>query len=176
MGTAITNDSTRSSKLGEERFQEFHHNSGIVSGEHFCFNPFRQVVNGYENVLIPLRRREWPYEIDAPYVKDLAYLNCILGHLIFLIDFALTLTRVTPCDHVMGISVNSRPYLSWSRRIEMEKRNIQDRNVLSIDHHRAFRKINDLESFKAPMRWKMRRFLLIRSKNTMIENFVLIFR
>ncbi|GJY57710.1 hypothetical protein Tco_0457602 [Tanacetum coccineum] len=31
----------------------------------------------------------------------------------------------------------------------MEKRNIQDRNVPSRNHHRAFR--NELESFKAPI-------------------------
>ncbi|GJW52456.1 hypothetical protein Tco_0093807 [Tanacetum coccineum] len=105
MSTAITNDSTRSPKSGEERFQEFYDNSGIVCGELFCFNPFRQVVYGHENVLIPSRRREWPHEVDAPYVKDLAYLNCILGHFIFLRDFALTLTSVTPCDQVMGISI-----------------------------------------------------------------------
>ncbi|GKF04536.1 hypothetical protein Tco_0035204, partial [Tanacetum coccineum] len=72
VSTAITNYSMRSSKSGEERFQNFNDNSGIVSGERFCFNPFRQVVDGHENVLIPSRRREWPHEIDAPYVKDLA--------------------------------------------------------------------------------------------------------
>ncbi|GJR17904.1 hypothetical protein Tco_0966431 [Tanacetum coccineum] len=109
MSTAITNYSTRSSKSGEERFQEFYDNSGIVSGERFCFNSFRQVVYGHENVLVPSRRREWPYEIDASYVKDLAYLNCILGYFITFQDFALTLTSVTLCDQVMGISVNSRP-------------------------------------------------------------------
>ncbi|GJZ44399.1 hypothetical protein Tco_0591654 [Tanacetum coccineum] len=112
VSTAITNNSTRGSKLGEERFQEFNDNSGIISGEQFCFDPFRQVVNDHENVLVPSRRRERAYEIDAPHVKDLAYLNCILGHLIFLRDFPLTLTSVTPCDQVMGISVNSRPIKS----------------------------------------------------------------
>ncbi|GJY35847.1 hypothetical protein Tco_0421225 [Tanacetum coccineum] len=110
--TAITNNSTRSSKSGKERFQEFYDNSSIVSGEHFCFNPFRQVVNGHENVLVPSRRQERDHEIDASHVKDLAYLNCILGHFIFLRDFSLTLTSVTPCNQVMGMSVNSRPIKS----------------------------------------------------------------
>ncbi|GJU23274.1 retrovirus-related pol polyprotein from transposon TNT 1-94 [Tanacetum coccineum] len=45
-----------------------------------------------------------PMNSYAPYVKDLAYLNCILRHFITLRDFALTLTSVTPCDQVMGIS------------------------------------------------------------------------
>ncbi|GKF85233.1 hypothetical protein Tco_0250131 [Tanacetum coccineum] len=112
MSTAITINSTRSSKSGEERFQEFYDNSGIVSRERFCFNTFRQVVYGHENVLIPSRRREWHHEVDALYVKDLAYLNCILGHFIILRDFSLTLTSVTLCDQVMGISVNSRPIKS----------------------------------------------------------------
>nr|GEU45731.1 hypothetical protein [Tanacetum cinerariifolium] len=82
--TTITNYSTRSSKSGEERSQEFYNNSGIISGERIRFNPFRQIVNDHENVFIPLRIREWSYEIDGPYVKDLAYLNCILRHFVFL--------------------------------------------------------------------------------------------
>ncbi|GJV51683.1 hypothetical protein Tco_1447424 [Tanacetum coccineum] len=108
MGTAITNYSTRSSTSGKKRFQEFN-DSGIISGERFCFNPFRQVIDGHENVLVPSRRWDRSYKIDAPYVKDLAYLNCVLRHFIFLRDFALTLASVTPCDQVMGISVNSQP-------------------------------------------------------------------
>ncbi|GJX91509.1 hypothetical protein Tco_0344835 [Tanacetum coccineum] len=52
------NDSTGSSKSGKERFQEFYNNSGIIGGERFCFNPFRQVVYGHENVFVPSRRRE----------------------------------------------------------------------------------------------------------------------
>ncbi|GJU71752.1 hypothetical protein Tco_1263157 [Tanacetum coccineum] len=104
IGTAITNYSMRSSKSGKKRFQEFNNDSGIISGERFCFNSFRQIIDGHEDVLVPSRRRERAHEIDAPYVKDLAYLNCILRHFIFLWDFALTLTCVTPCDQVMGIS------------------------------------------------------------------------
>ncbi|GJV94285.1 hypothetical protein Tco_1545862 [Tanacetum coccineum] len=50
----------------------------------------------------------------------------------------------------------------------MEKRNIQDRNVLSTDHHRAFRKIiNDLESFKEPDVDKvLGEFILIEGENS----------
>ncbi|GJU53901.1 hypothetical protein Tco_1227615 [Tanacetum coccineum] len=66
MSTAITNYSTRSSKSGKKRFQEFNDDSGIISGERFFFNPFRQVVNGHENVLVPSRRREWSHKVDAP--------------------------------------------------------------------------------------------------------------
>nr|GEZ84624.1 hypothetical protein [Tanacetum cinerariifolium] len=38
----ITNDGMGSSKPRKERFQEFANNSGVVGGEFFCFNPFRQ--------------------------------------------------------------------------------------------------------------------------------------
>ncbi|GJX25051.1 hypothetical protein Tco_0231347 [Tanacetum coccineum] len=92
MGIAITNYSTRSSKSGKKRFQELYNNSGIVSGERFSFNPFGQVVDGHEKELVPSRRRERSHKIDAPYVIDLAHLNCILRHFIFLRDIALTLT------------------------------------------------------------------------------------
>nr|GEX29895.1 reverse transcriptase domain-containing protein [Tanacetum cinerariifolium] len=57
----------------------------------------------------PIRRRKWSDEINAPNVKNLANLNCILRHFIMLRYFALTLTSITPCDQVMGISVNSGP-------------------------------------------------------------------
>ncbi|GKB54113.1 hypothetical protein Tco_0904866 [Tanacetum coccineum] len=66
MSIAITNYSTRSSKSGKKRFQEFNDDSCIISGERFCFNPFRQVVNGHENVLVPSGRREWSHKVDAP--------------------------------------------------------------------------------------------------------------
>nr|GEX06116.1 reverse transcriptase domain-containing protein [Tanacetum cinerariifolium] len=46
--TAITNDSTGSSKPSKERFKEFANNSGVVGGERFRFNPFRQVIDGHE--------------------------------------------------------------------------------------------------------------------------------
>ncbi|GJW61558.1 ribonuclease H-like domain, reverse transcriptase, RNA-dependent DNA polymerase [Tanacetum coccineum] len=81
--TTITNYSTRSSTSGKKIFQEFN-DSGIISGERFCCNPFRQVIDGHKNVLVPLRRWERSHKIDAPYVKDLAYLNCVLRHFIFL--------------------------------------------------------------------------------------------
>nr|GEY97839.1 reverse transcriptase domain-containing protein [Tanacetum cinerariifolium] len=41
----------------------------------------------------------------------------------------------------------------------MEKRNIRERNVLSMNHHRVFSR--KLKNFKAPMRLEIRRFLLI---------------
>nr|GEX23046.1 hypothetical protein [Tanacetum cinerariifolium] len=43
--TAITNDGIGSSKPSKERFQEFSNNSGVVGGERFRFNPFRQVID-----------------------------------------------------------------------------------------------------------------------------------
>nr|GEU99123.1 hypothetical protein [Tanacetum cinerariifolium] len=43
--TVITNDSTGSSKPSKERFREFANNSGVVGGERFRFNPFRQEEN-----------------------------------------------------------------------------------------------------------------------------------
>nr|GEZ12599.1 hypothetical protein [Tanacetum cinerariifolium] len=42
--TVITNDSTRSSKPRKERFQNFANNSGVVGGERFRFDPFRQAM------------------------------------------------------------------------------------------------------------------------------------
>nr|GEW57063.1 hypothetical protein [Tanacetum cinerariifolium] len=107
MGIAITYYSMRSSKSGEERFQEFHNNSGIISGERLRFNPFGQIINDHENVFISFRRWEWSHEIDALNVKNLANLNCILRHFITLRYFALALTSVTPCDQVMSILVIS---------------------------------------------------------------------
>nr|GFB14366.1 hypothetical protein [Tanacetum cinerariifolium] len=44
----VTNDGMGSSKPCKERFQEFANNSGIIGGEHFRFNPFRQVANGHD--------------------------------------------------------------------------------------------------------------------------------
>ncbi|GJZ41630.1 hypothetical protein Tco_0588516 [Tanacetum coccineum] len=35
-----TNDSTRGTESGEERFKKFANNSGVVGGERFRFNPF----------------------------------------------------------------------------------------------------------------------------------------
>nr|GFC30790.1 reverse transcriptase domain-containing protein [Tanacetum cinerariifolium] len=37
MNFAISDNSTGSSKSGKERFQEFHYNSGIITGERFRF-------------------------------------------------------------------------------------------------------------------------------------------
>ncbi|GJY05094.1 hypothetical protein Tco_0371034 [Tanacetum coccineum] len=42
MGSAITYDCTRGTKSGEESFKKFANNSGIIGGERFRFNPFRQ--------------------------------------------------------------------------------------------------------------------------------------
>nr|GFD01948.1 hypothetical protein [Tanacetum cinerariifolium] len=42
------------------------------------------------------------------------------------------------------------PILELIKGVKMEKRNIRDRNVLSIDDHRAFSR--RLESLKAQMR------------------------
>ncbi|GKG63495.1 hypothetical protein Tco_0643043, partial [Tanacetum coccineum] len=36
MGTAITNDGTGSSNSGEERFEKFANNSGVIGGERLC--------------------------------------------------------------------------------------------------------------------------------------------
>nr|GEY54382.1 hypothetical protein [Tanacetum cinerariifolium] len=52
--TAITNDSTGSSKPSKERFQKFANNSGVVGGERFRLNLFRQVIDGHEH-FTPLR-------------------------------------------------------------------------------------------------------------------------
>ncbi|GJT44979.1 hypothetical protein Tco_0953694 [Tanacetum coccineum] len=41
MGSAITYDCTRGTESGEERFEKFANNSGVVGGERFRFNPFR---------------------------------------------------------------------------------------------------------------------------------------
>nr|GEV12862.1 reverse transcriptase domain-containing protein [Tanacetum cinerariifolium] len=48
MRTAITNDGTGSFKPSKERFQEFANNSGVIGGESFRFNPFRQVIDGHD--------------------------------------------------------------------------------------------------------------------------------
>nr|GEZ82222.1 hypothetical protein [Tanacetum cinerariifolium] len=40
MSTAITYDSSRSTKSGEKRFEELVNDSGVISGERFRFNPF----------------------------------------------------------------------------------------------------------------------------------------
>ncbi|GJV17530.1 hypothetical protein Tco_1362853 [Tanacetum coccineum] len=42
MGSAISNDSTRGTESGEERFKKFANNPGVVGGERFRFNPFSQ--------------------------------------------------------------------------------------------------------------------------------------
>ncbi|GJQ90815.1 hypothetical protein Tco_0001954 [Tanacetum coccineum] len=50
---AVINDSAGSSKPSKERFQNFNNNSGIVGGERFRFDPFRQVIDSHEYVLVP---------------------------------------------------------------------------------------------------------------------------
>nr|GEY02012.1 hypothetical protein [Tanacetum cinerariifolium] len=107
--TAITNDGTGSSKPSKERFQEFSNNSGVVSGERFRFNIFRQVINGHEYILVPSWRRERPYEINAPKVKNLVNLDGILRHFISFRNFSLTLTSVIRFDHVVGITIDCGP-------------------------------------------------------------------
>nr|GEU93436.1 hypothetical protein [Tanacetum cinerariifolium] len=44
---AITNDGMEGSKPSKERFQEFAKNSGVIGGERFRFDPFRQAVDGH---------------------------------------------------------------------------------------------------------------------------------
>nr|GEZ44566.1 reverse transcriptase domain-containing protein [Tanacetum cinerariifolium] len=46
VNTAVTNDGMGSSKPSKERCQEFANNSGVVGGERFRFNPFRQNPKG----------------------------------------------------------------------------------------------------------------------------------
>nr|GEY37060.1 reverse transcriptase domain-containing protein [Tanacetum cinerariifolium] len=46
--TAITNDGTGCSKPSKERFQKFANNSGVIGGERFRFDLFRQVIDGHE--------------------------------------------------------------------------------------------------------------------------------
>ncbi|GJW60450.1 hypothetical protein Tco_0109785 [Tanacetum coccineum] len=53
MGSAITYDCMRGTESGEERFDKFANNSGIVGGEHFRFNPFRQVIDCHEYIFVP---------------------------------------------------------------------------------------------------------------------------
>nr|GEU76148.1 60S ribosomal protein L22-2-like [Tanacetum cinerariifolium] len=96
-------------KAGNLGISKFSQQLGIISGERLRFYPFGQIVNGNENIFVSSRRRKWSHEIDAPYVENLANLNCILRHFITLRNFTLTLTSVTPCDQVMGIPVNSGP-------------------------------------------------------------------
>nr|GEX43830.1 reverse transcriptase domain-containing protein [Tanacetum cinerariifolium] len=76
-GRGVPNQAKRDIKI-------FTTTQGIISRERFCFNLFRQVVYCYVNVLVPLTRRERAHKVDAPYVKDLVNLNCILRHLITL--------------------------------------------------------------------------------------------
>nr|GEX48521.1 hypothetical protein [Tanacetum cinerariifolium] len=51
--SAIIDDGTGSSKSEKERFKEFANNSSVVGREPFRFNPFRQVVDGYEYIFVP---------------------------------------------------------------------------------------------------------------------------
>lgn len=70
MGPTITYNSTRCTKSGKETFEKFN-NSGVIGGERLRFNPFRQVIEGHEYILISSRWWEWSHEIDTPDVKDL---------------------------------------------------------------------------------------------------------
>ncbi|GKF08589.1 hypothetical protein Tco_0042813 [Tanacetum coccineum] len=53
MGSAITYDSTRGTESGDERFKKFANHSGVIGGERFRFNPFRQVIDCHEYILVP---------------------------------------------------------------------------------------------------------------------------
>nr|GFC49220.1 hypothetical protein [Tanacetum cinerariifolium] len=92
MGSMIADDSFGCTEPGEQRFQKFNNHSSVIYGERLGFNPFRQIVDSYEDVLIAFGTWEWTHEIDAPDVKDFANLNEILWHLISLRNFSLALT------------------------------------------------------------------------------------
>nr|GEW82675.1 hypothetical protein [Tanacetum cinerariifolium] len=83
--TVITNDGTGGSKPSKERFQEFANNSGVIGGERFHFDPFRQVIDSYE----------WNFEAFHLVVKSF-----------------LTLTSVTRFKQVVGISIDCEPIKS----------------------------------------------------------------
>nr|GEZ44768.1 hypothetical protein [Tanacetum cinerariifolium] len=53
MSTAITYDSSRGTKSGEERFKELVNNSSVIGGERFRFNLFQQIIDGNENIFVP---------------------------------------------------------------------------------------------------------------------------
>nr|GEV26202.1 reverse transcriptase domain-containing protein [Tanacetum cinerariifolium] len=47
--SAITDDGAGGSKSGKERFKEFANNSGVIGGERFFFDPYRQVVDSHKD-------------------------------------------------------------------------------------------------------------------------------
>nr|GEZ20359.1 hypothetical protein [Tanacetum cinerariifolium] len=105
----ITYDSSRGTKSGEERFKELANNSGVIGGERFYFNPFRQITDGHKNILVPSLRWERAHRVNAPNVKDFTNLDGVLRHLITLWNFSLSLARVTIFDKLVGIIVNGGP-------------------------------------------------------------------
>nr|GEW23941.1 hypothetical protein [Tanacetum cinerariifolium] len=73
MSTAITYDSSRGTKSGEERFKEFANNTDVVDGERFRFNTFRQIIDRHKNIFVPSRTPRAPRAPPtAPMAKSLA--------------------------------------------------------------------------------------------------------
>ncbi|GJW07017.1 hypothetical protein Tco_1569440 [Tanacetum coccineum] len=87
-------------------FKNFTTTRASLVGSAFASTHFDKFQLAHRDVLVP-RADGTVHEIDAPHVKDLAHLNCILRHFITLRDFPLIVDKVShQWTKSMGISVN----------------------------------------------------------------------
>ena len=71
MWPLVTNYNTWSSVPRQNMiFKKFDDNCIIISTARYSFNPFRNIINGKQNLNIPKRRWEWSQKIDPPTIKN----------------------------------------------------------------------------------------------------------
>ena len=70
MCTIVTNYGARGSKVRDDVFfQEFDNNLVVICLARDGFNPFRYVIYGQQDVLVPKRIREGSHKINAPNIE-----------------------------------------------------------------------------------------------------------
>ena len=66
----IVDDCFGRPKVGENILvKEFYHYLGIVHLECHSFHLLGDIVDHYQNIMVPIRWWEWPHEINAPNIK-----------------------------------------------------------------------------------------------------------
>jgi len=69
--TFITNDGPRGIESAENvSLDELDHNLVIIRLGGHNFDPFRDIIYPYKNILKPKRWWEGSHEVDTPYIKD----------------------------------------------------------------------------------------------------------
>ena len=78
---SVTNDGSRSTESAEDvGLDEFNYNLVIISLGGHGFYTFGDIVDLYQNVLIPKRCWKWAHEVNTPDIKNFNYKDGIQWH------------------------------------------------------------------------------------------------